>query len=89
MNYTNPDDQNHQDDPKDWLNSAMIFARALSLIFHEGEGIAVNIVGDIDLGDVKKVLVFYKDGQMKVIPFDDRPDVEEGEFVNVFDFNAN
>jgi hypothetical protein len=89
MNYTNPDDPNHQDDPKDWLNSALVFARALALIFHEGEGIVVNVVGDMDMGDTKKVLVYYKDEQVRVIPFDDRPDIEEGEFVNVFDFNEN
>ena len=43
----------------------------------------------MDLGDTKKVLVFRKDGQISVIPFDNRPDIEEGEFVNVFDFNEN
>jgi hypothetical protein len=87
MNYTNPNDPNHQDDPKDWLNSSLVFARALALILNEGEGIAVNVVGDMDMGETEKVLVYYKDEQVHVIPFDDYPDIEEGEFINVTNEN--
>ena len=62
-NYTNPNSDSNEQNPKDLLNSSLIFARALGLILNESEGIVVDVVGDIDLGeDVKKVIVFsYQD----------------------------
>ena len=63
MNYTKLNEPEHQDTPQDLLNSALIFARALSHLLEENEGVVVDVVGDIKLtDDVKKVIVFsYKD----------------------------
>lgn len=71
MNYTKPNEPEHQDDPKDWLNSSLLFARTLSLILEPGHGIVVDVKGDMDLGEgVKKVIVFNRDEQIVVEAFD-------------------
>lgn len=91
MNYTNPDDPNHEDSPKDWLNSALIFARALSLCLKEREGIVVDIKGDAEFQmdpEVKKVIVFRKDGMTRIIECED--DLKEGQYVIMHeDYNLN
>ena len=88
-NYTNPSDEGHIDSPQDWLNSALIFARALSLTLEENEGIVVDIVGDMDAGeDVDQVIVFSQDEQIRVIP-SDRPDFREGDFITIISYNEN
>lgn len=46
MNYTRPN-SDELDEPKDWLNSALIFARTLSLILEENTGIVVKLKGDM------------------------------------------
>lgn len=69
---------------KDLLNVSMIFARALSLIFKDGQGIVVDIIGDIDLGDeAKKVIVYNKDGQIHIYKAED--DIPEGTAVELND----
>ncbi|CAB4174569.1 hypothetical protein UFOVP972_55 [uncultured Caudovirales phage] len=86
MNYTNSNDPDYQDQPEDWLNSSLIFARTLSLILREREGVVVNIVGDAKFqmdDSIKKVIVFRRDGQMVVTECDE--DLEEGQFVMVHD----
>ena len=86
MNYTNANDPDYQDKPEDWLNSALIFARTLSLILHEGEGLVVDIVGDAKFQmdeTVKKVIVFKREGQIVVTECED--EIEEGQFVKVHD----
>ena len=35
-NYTKPNDPDHEDSPKDWLNSALLFTRALSFLLNSG-----------------------------------------------------
>lgn len=71
MNYTKPNEPEHQDNPKDWLNSSLLFARTLSLILEPGHGIVVDVKGDMDLGEgVKKVIVFNRDEQIVVEAFD-------------------
>ena len=71
MNYTKPNEPEHQDDPKDWLNSSLLFARTLSLILEPGHGIVVDVKGDVNLGEgVKKVIVFNRDEQIVVEAFD-------------------
>ncbi len=77
MNYTKPNESNHEDSPQDWLNSSLLFARTLSLILEPGHGIVVDVKGDIDLGEgVEKVIVFNRDEQIVVESFD--RDLEEG-----------
>jgi hypothetical protein len=77
MNYTKPNEPNYEDSPQDWLNSSLLFARALSLILEPGHGIVVDIKGDMDLGEgVEKVIVFKRDKQIIIEVFD--RDLEEG-----------
>ncbi len=86
MNYTNVNDPDYQDKPEDWLNSSLIFARALSLVLREREGVTVDIVGDAKFQldeSVKKVVVFRRDGQVVITECEE--DIEEGQFVMVHD----
>jgi hypothetical protein len=81
-NYTNPEQSGQVQDPQDLINASLIFARALGLILKEGEGIVVDIKGDIDLGDdVKKVIVFEHQNQVHIYKCDE--DLEEGTAVNM------
>lgn len=77
MNYTKPNESNHEDSPQDWLNSSLLFARTLSLILEPGMGIVVDVKGDMDLGEgVEKVIVFNRDEQIIIEAFD--RDIKEG-----------
>jgi hypothetical protein len=90
MNYTNPNDLDRHDKPEDWLNSSLIFARTLSLILREGEGLVVDIVGDAKFQldeSVQKVIVFSREGQIVVTECEE--DLEEGQFVMVHNENPN
>lgn len=90
MNYTNPENPDHQDTPEDWLNSSLIFARTLSLILHENEGMIVQLQGDMKLFDdesITKVIVYKNQGMMRVIECEE--DLPEGQFVIVSDINPN
>lgn len=91
MNYTNPDDPDHIDTPEDWLNSSLIFGRALSLLLKEREGVVVDIKGDakfIPDYSAKKVIVFYKDKMIRVIKCEE--DLKEGQYVIMYDdYNLN
>jgi hypothetical protein len=83
-NYTNPENEGQAQDPKDLLNSTLIFSRALSLILKQGEGIVVDIVGDINLGeDVKKVIVFEHSNQIHIYKCEE--DLPEGTPVTMTD----
>lgn len=78
MNYTRPNDPNHIDDPKQWLNGALIFSRALGLIIPENEGIVVKLVGDMSNPsgtDCDHVVLFRKDGMIHI---NDCKDMKEG-----------
>lgn len=79
-NYTRPNDENHEDSPKDWLNSALTFARALGLILGELEGVVVDVTGDIDLdGNPSKVIVFKKNDMVCITAADEQVEnVPEG-----------
>lgn len=84
MNYTRPNDDQHQDTPQDWLNGALIFARALSLILNNNEGIVVDIQGDminpVDNND--KVVVFNKDGNIFIDSLQS-PNLEKGDRISL------
>ena len=70
MNYTNPNDPDYQDKPEDWLNSALIFTRALCLLLKESEGIIVELKGDAKFSfneNIKKVIVYHQNGMIHVI----------------------
>lgn len=88
MNYTRPHDPEHKDNPEDWLNGSLIFARALSLILKEGEGVVVDITGDAKAPghpEAKKVLVYYLNSMVHIEPTD--LDYTEGDLLQVLDFN--
>lgn len=78
MNYTRPDlaDQGHDDSPKDWLASALIFTRALHFLLKENEGIIVDVMGDtLNLVDFKKAIVYRKNNQVRITEcVEDLPD---------------
>ena len=81
-NHLKPNEEGYQDNPQDLLNSSLIFARTLGFIFKEGEGIVVDIKGDINLGeDVKKVIVFEYQNQVHIYKCEE--DLEEGTAVNM------
>lgn len=71
-------------DEKSLKNSSLIFARALGLILSEGEGVVVDIVNDINLGeDVKKVIVLNHDSQIHIFKCEE--DLSEGTPVKMGD----
>lgn len=81
-NYTNPEQSGQAQNPQDLLNASLIFAKALGLILNEGEGIVVDINGDVSLGDdVNKVIVFKKDEQVHIFKFEE--DLQEGTMVSL------
>jgi hypothetical protein len=83
-NYTDPENAGQKQNTQDLLNASLIFARALGNIFSEGEGIVVDVVGDIKLTDeVKKVIVFRYNDQVHIYKCDQ--DLEEGTAVNMND----
>jgi hypothetical protein len=81
-NYTNPEPGETKQDVQDLLNASLIFARALGLIFQQGEGIVVDIKGDVILKeDTKKVIVFQHNNQIHIYKCEE--DLEEGTAVNM------
>jgi hypothetical protein len=81
-NYTNPEKGETKQDVQDLLNASLIFARALGLIFQQGEGIVVDIKGDVILKeDTKKVIVFQHNNQIHIYKCEE--DLEEGTAVNM------
>jgi hypothetical protein len=84
MNYTKPNEPDYEDDPLDWLNSALTFASALGLILKEMEGVIVDVKGDMNfkhLSDCKKVIVFREDEQIHIVSADREIDAPEGTLV--------
>lgn len=81
MNYTRPNDANHVDDPKEWLNSALLFGRALSLLLKKNEGVVTSIVGDAfnPVADQNKVIVYFDGKMINVTECEE--DLEEGQMV--------
>ena len=81
-NQVNQTEENIQDSPQDLLNASLLFARALGLILKEGEGIVVDVMGDINLGEeVKKVIVFKFENQVHIYKCEE--DIPEGNAVTM------
>ena len=81
-NTTNTEGAGQGQQAQDLINASLIFARALGFILQEGEGIVVDVTGEINLGDdVKKVIFFKKDEQVHIYRCDE--DIEEGTAVNL------
>lgn len=69
MNYTKPQELDYEDKPEDWLNSALIFASALSNLLKETEGVVVDIKGDAKFQmdeSVKKVFVYRMEHKIHI-----------------------
>lgn len=68
--------------PQDLLNAALIFARALSFIFEDNQGIVVDLKGEIELTDgVEKVIVFKNQDKIHIYKCEE--DIPEGTAVNM------
>jgi pheromone shutdown protein TraB len=81
-NHLKPNEEEFQDNSQDLINASLLFARALGLILKENEGIVVDVVGDIKLGEeVKKVIVFKFENQVHIYKCDE--DIPEGNAVNM------
>lgn len=66
--------------PQDTLNAALIFARALSLILQENQGIVVDLKNGLQLGDdASKVIVFKHQDQIHIYKCEE--DLAEGSAV--------
>ena len=82
-NQTNP-----ADNQQDLLNASLIFARALSLILEDSQGIVVDIQGGIEVGsDVEKVIVFKHQDQVHIYKCED--DLVEGTAVRMSNIEDN
>ena len=82
-NQTNP-----TENPQDLLNASLIFAKALSLILEDSQGIVVDIQGGIEVGsDVEKVIVFKHRDQVHIYKCDD--DLVEGTAVRMSNTEDN
>jgi hypothetical protein len=81
-NHLKPNEEGFQDNSQDLINASLLFARALGLILKENEGIVVDVVGDIKLGEeVKIVIVFIFENQVHIYKCDE--DIPEGNAVNM------
>ncbi len=66
-NQTNPNEN-----PQDLLNASLIFARALSLILEDNQGIVVDLQNGVEVGsDVEKVIVFRHQDQVHIYKCED------------------
>ena len=76
-NQTNP-----TENPQDLLNASLIFARALSLILDDTQGIVVDLQKGVEVGsDVEKVNVFRNQDQVHIYKCED--DLVEGTAVRM------
>jgi hypothetical protein len=84
MNYTRPN-SDESDTTKDWLNSALIFTRTLSLILEENTGIVVKLKGDM-VNPINtnsdRVVVFKKDKMIHVDNIQDE-NLKEGDWIKI------
>ena len=81
-NHLKPNEGNYENSPQDLLNASLLFARALSNLLDEDEGIVVNVVGDVKLGDDSKQIIVFKHNEQIHISKCEH-DLEEGTMVSV------
>jgi hypothetical protein len=81
-NQLNLEQENTNGNPQDLLNASLIFARALSLILEDSQGIVVDLQGGIELSsDTNKVIVFKHEDQVHIYKCED--DLVEGTAVRM------
>jgi hypothetical protein len=88
-NYTKPHDKDYKDQPEDYLWLVMVFGRALSAIFKDGQGVLIDVKADAlkIRPEVKRVVVFHDGKMIRVIDASDRTDLEDGDRIQMIDKN--
>ena len=83
LNYTKPNDPDHIDSPEDWLNSALIFSRVISLILDDKIGVVIDLKGEMfnPIGESNKLIVYCKGGLVHVDEV--MEDFDEGTFLEI------
>ena len=86
-NNTTPEISAEERNQQEFFTASVIFAKALSLIFKNGQGIVVDIDENIDLGqDVKKVFVFSYNNNIHIQKCTE--DIPEGTNVEINQDNS-
>jgi len=90
-NYTKPNDPDHADKPQDWLFGALLFSKGLRFLIPKDYGIVIDLVGDMIklYPNAKRVIVANKENQIVVIDADDRPELIEGDWVQIIKLEEN
>lgn len=79
-----------KDYPRNWENTATIFAKALAYLLTQNEGVILDIDDETFFeldSSTDKIIVYYKDGKICIGACE--RDLEEGTIVMVHDFNPN
>ncbi len=74
MNYTKPNEPDHEDSPLDWLTAMLTFGQALGHLLKPNEGVVIDVIGDmkIQLPDYDKLIVYNTTGtDVKVMACDE------------------
>lgn len=85
MSYTDPNRE--EDRAEDVLFSMLVFSRAMSIIFNNGEGLLVDLKGDMcELQpELNRVIVFREGDMIKIIDASERTDLKEGDWIQMID----
>ena len=83
MNYTKPNNENHKDDPNDWLFGSLTFSFALNHLIPQNHGIIIDLKGDaLELHPSAKRVIVFNDGEMmSIMDADERTDLKDGDLV--------
>ena len=88
-NYTKPYDKDYEDTSEDYLFLVMAFGKALSTILDNGQGILINLKGDVLKlhPEAKRVIIFNDGNMIRVINATERSDFQDGDFIQMIDKN--
>jgi hypothetical protein len=80
-NQSNPDQTGQQENSKEMLNALLLFANALGLIIKPGQGIVIDVKGDVDLPNMKKVILYNSNDKIHITEC--KEELEEGTVVEL------
>lgn len=85
MNFTKPNEKNYEDKPEDWLFTALVFADALGNILAIGQGVVVEITGELIAmhPEMTKVIVHNNGKQIGVVDVSKKIELKEGDIVQM------
>jgi len=85
MNYTKPNNKNHQDTPQDWLYTALAFSQALNIVIPPTRGVVVELKGDtLDIHENITKIIVHNDGKMMSIEnISNDKDLKHGDWVEM------